>query len=110
GDAPCRGNPTDLVGDNLREPEFAVRASRDTERIAGGGRRRELIGGRDDPSGSDPADLADVGLREPEIAIGAERDTPRQAVRRQASEFADPGGRHAALLQPLDRQLTAEDA
>src|SRR5437773_10301691 len=74
GDLARGGDPSDLAGVILREPESAVGAGRDRGGAAEARADREL---GDHAGAGDPADVVAEELCEPEVTVGADRDAAR---------------------------------
>jgi len=84
-----RAGPPDLIAEQFREPEIAVRAGRDRERIAVGGWDGEFGDGAD---WRDAPDLVAELFREPKITVWAGCDAHRIAPGRWHGEFGDGAG------------------
>ena len=88
--------PPDLVAALLGEPEVAVRARRDAERLAVAREDREL-GER--ASGRNPPDPAGVEVGEPEVSVRSQSDCSGVATDPELGDLARGGGGRRARRQ-----------
>ena len=100
GDDACGGDPSDLVANNLGEPQCAVRAGRDA--LGNAGRRGNDVFG-DGARGGDAPDLVARKLGKPQRAVGSRRDARRLAAGSGNNVFGDGArGRDAPDLVAIE--------